>query len=91
VSNGKGKSRKKPRSGGSRPATRSTTPAKTSRSSTTGSSGGLLGRVLGPAVPPSMSEMPTFRRSLGQGLLLIASNPVLLFAPLVWVFLVWVV
>jgi hypothetical protein len=92
VSNGKRKSRNKPRSSGSRPGTRAALPAKTSRSSSTApASGGLLGRVLGPAVPPSMSEMPTFRRSLGQGLLLVASNPVLLFAPLVFVFLVWLV
>jgi hypothetical protein len=53
--------------------------------------GGLLGRVLGPSVPPSMSAMPTFRSSLGQGFLLVASNPVLVFGPIVFVFLVWLV
>jgi hypothetical protein len=92
VSNGKGKNRKKPRASSLRPATRTTTATKSTRASSNApSSGGLLGRVLGPAVPPSMSEMPTFRRSLGQGFLLVSSNAVLVFGPLVFVYLVWLV
>ncbi|MGZ4130862.1 MAG: hypothetical protein ACXVPR_08575 [Actinomycetota bacterium] len=92
MSNGKGKNRKKPRASSSRPATRTTTATKSTRASSNApSSGGLLGRVLGPAVPPSMSEMPTFRRSLGQGFLLVSSNAVLVFGPLVFVYLVWLV
>jgi hypothetical protein len=38
-----------------------------------------------------MSEMPKFRESLGQGFLLVASNPVLVFGPLVTVFVIWLV
>ena len=38
-----------------------------------------------------MSEMPTFRRSLGQGYLLVVSNPVLVFGPIVIMFLIWLV
>jgi hypothetical protein len=91
VTGGKGKNRKKPRSSTSRPGTRAATTKAPRPSSTTSSTGGLIGRILGPPVPPSMSEMPTFRRSLGQGFLLVASNPVLLFAPLVFVFGVWLV
>ncbi len=92
MSNGKGKNRKKPRSSSSRPATRTTTATKTARASSNApSSGGLLARVLGPAVPPSMSEMPTFRRSLGHGFLLVSSNAALVFGPLVFVYLVWLV
>lgn len=92
MSNGKGKNRKKPRASSSRPATRTTTATKSTRASSNApSSGGLLGRVLGPAVPPSMSEMPTFRRSLGQGFLLVSSNAVLVFGPLVFVYVVWLV
>jgi hypothetical protein len=38
-----------------------------------------------------MSEMPTFRRSLAQGFLLVASNAVLVLGALVFVYLVWLV
>ena len=95
MSNGRNKKRRR------RPSTATPAGASTSRTaardagarsaSTTTSSGGLFGRVLGPAIPASMSEMPTFRRSLGQGFLLIATSPVLLFGALVFVFAVWLV
>jgi hypothetical protein len=93
VSNGRNKKRKR-----RRPATApvaaptsgsATRETKARSAATTPSSGGLFGRVLGPAIPASMSDMPTFRRSLGQGFLLIATSPVLLFGSLVFVFAVW--
>jgi hypothetical protein len=49
----------------------------------------MLGRILGPPVPPSLSEMPTFRDSVAHGFLLVASNPLLLFGPILVSFLVW--
>jgi hypothetical protein len=70
---------------------RSAPPARSasSKQGDAGTSGGLLGRVLGPPVPASMSQMPRYRDSLGQGFLLVASNPVLLLGPFLVVFVVW--
>jgi hypothetical protein len=88
VSGSRGKSRRKPRSTQRPPGrTGPSTPSSDSRAE----SGGLFGRILGPAVPPSMSAMPRFRESLGQGFLLVASTPVLVFAPLLFVFVVWLI
>jgi hypothetical protein len=92
MSKGKNKRRRmsaaQPRLASTPPARSSTT--RTGSSSKAGSAaGGLLGRILGPPVPPALSVMPTFRTSLGQGFLLVASNPVLLFGPIVFVFLAW--
>jgi hypothetical protein len=82
---------------GARRRPRTTPPASRARASASSpsavraGSGGLLGRVLGPPVPASMSRMPRFRDSLGQGFLLVASSPVLLFGPIVFVFAVWLI
>jgi hypothetical protein len=88
VSGSKGKSRRKPAQTRRPPARAG---ASTPSSDPHAGSGGLFGRILGPAVPPSMSEMPRFRESLGQGFLLVASTPVLVFAPLILVFVVWLI
>jgi hypothetical protein len=37
-----------------------------------------------------MSAMPSFRRSLGRGFLLVGSNPILIAIPFAWTFLTWV-
>jgi hypothetical protein len=51
---------------------------------------GLLGNLLGNPVPASLSPMPTFRRSLGSGFLLVGSNPLLLGVPFLWILATWV-
>ncbi len=84
MSNGKSDKRGRARATSGTPARASSTPARTDPAS-----GGIFGRLLGPPVPPSMSSMPTYRASLGQGFLLVASNPVLLFGPMLIVFLAW--
>jgi len=88
VSGSRGKSRRKSRPTSSRPPARA---AGASSSDSRAGAAGLFGRFLGPAVPPSMSAMPTFRQSLGQGFLLVASTPVLVFGPLLLVFVVWLI
>jgi hypothetical protein len=50
---------------------------------------GLFGGMLGNPIPASMSTMPSFRRSLGRGFLLVGSNPLLLLVPFLWVLLSW--
>lgn len=70
---------------------RTSSPPRATSNATAASSGGLLGRILGPAVPASMSSMPRFRDSLGQGFLLVGSNPVLLFGPILFVFASWLI
>jgi hypothetical protein len=74
-----------------RSAARTTTSSRSTpaRAEAAPQGGGLFGRLLGPPIPPSMSLMPTYRVSLGQGFLLVASNPVLLFGPMLVVFLTW--
>jgi hypothetical protein len=51
---------------------------------------GLLGGLLGNPIPASLSSMPTFRRSLGSGFLLVGSNPLLLVLPFLWILATWV-
>ena len=51
---------------------------------------GLLGGLFTPPIPASMSTMPSFRRSLGRGFLLVGSNPILIAIPFAWVFVTWV-
>jgi hypothetical protein len=51
---------------------------------------GLLGSLLGNPIPASLSSMPTFRRSLRNGFLLVGSNPLLLVLPFLWILLTWV-
>jgi hypothetical protein len=51
---------------------------------------GLFGGMFGTPVPASLSSMPTYRRSLGRGFLLVGSNPILLAVPFLWTLITWV-
>jgi hypothetical protein len=50
---------------------------------------GLLGGLFGAPVPASMSAMPTYRRSLGSGFLLVGANPLLLAVLFLWILATW--
>jgi hypothetical protein len=49
----------------------------------------MFGRLFGAPVPPALSVMPTFRTSLAQGFVVVASNPVLVIACFLLVLAVW--